>query len=118
MRLPRHHAASTDRPSKVRVGALATVLVPLTLVATAIPATATVTASVAAAVPADGGLTITVVNKNPAYSDAQTFVSATGNGTGAAQLPLSQRSTFKVDSLSSGRVVGPSSATWVPGVTP
>lgn len=69
---------------------------------TASPATATETVP-----PGGGGLTIMLRNNNTAYSNDQVFVHATGSGLSAPQLPLSQRSSFKLGSVSSGRV-------WVP----
>ena len=60
----------------------------------------------AAATPAQAadGLTVTVVNNNPAYRSDQVFVSGTGNGVGAASASLAQRSSFTTTNLSSGRV--------------
>ena len=53
---------------------------------------------------AASGLTVTVVNNNPAYAADQVFVSATGNGSGAGAASLAQRSSFTTTGLSSGRV--------------
>ncbi|MEI2718440.1 MAG: carbohydrate-binding protein [Candidatus Nanopelagicales bacterium] len=53
---------------------------------------------------ASEGLKVVVVNNNPEYRADQVWVKATGNGAAAPELPLSQRSSFTLDSVSSGRV--------------
>ncbi|MGA9146871.1 MAG: carbohydrate-binding protein, partial [Candidatus Nanopelagicales bacterium] len=60
--------------------------------------------AVTAPAQAADGLTITVVNNNPAYRSDQVFVAGTGNGSGAGSASLAQRSSFTTTGLSSGRV--------------
>ena len=67
--------------------------------------TETPTPTAPTAVPPGGnGLTVLVTSRNTSYPADKTWVSATGNGSTATELPLSQRSSFTLDNVSSGRV--------------
>ena len=82
----------------VRVKAWAAVMLALAIAAALLTATAPAQAA------AGDGLKVVVVNNNPDYSADKVWVKATGNGATASELPLSQRSSFTLDSVSSGRV--------------